>query len=151
MKNFSLFLITVCALTFASTSTFAQSANNKGKDEKRLYQEENGRKTFEDDSKNTAKGKTSTHAENSKQENNGHAYGKKEQGLDKTISTAESKIKVAKEKTQKSKQALEKKRKSGKLSDEDYQKQKSKIENAESAINDLEQKVNRGKRMNSAD
>jgi colicin import membrane protein len=104
-------------------------------------------------------------------ENNGNAYGKnkgdmsgkefghqrseqakqdaimKKELLDKTIDENEKKVDDAKRKIKVAKEKLEKDKKEKKISDTDYNKKKSDIAAAEKAVIELEEKVNKGKKI----
>jgi len=103
-------------------------------------------------------------------ENTGNAYGKnkgelsgkeygqeratqakvnKEKGekLDQYVSQGEQKVKDAKTKIKSSKAKLDKDKKAGRVSDSEYRARKEKIDRAEAAVNDLDQKVQKGKKL----
>lgn len=71
----------------------------------------------------------------------------KSKELDNSMSQGESRIKEGKEKIKKSKEKLEKEKKEGAISDKDYKNQKDKINKAEKGIEDLEEKIEKGKKV----
>jgi len=67
--------------------------------------------------------------------------------LDRTVTDNEGKITQAKEKIKVAREDLEKQKASGKVKEKEYQERKGKIDNAERAVNDLEQKIQKGKNL----
>lgn len=71
----------------------------------------------------------------------------KKQELTNSVTSAELKVAEAKEKLQVAKENLEKDKKARKISDAEYQVKKEKIQKVETAVTDLEGKVNAGKEI----
>lgn len=67
--------------------------------------------------------------------------------LDRTVTDNEGKITQAREKIRIAREDLEKQKASGKVKEKDYQAKKEKIDNAEKAVNDLEQKIQKGRNL----
>lgn len=69
----------------------------------------------------------------------------KKSELDKKVEDGEQKSAQARERIRVAREKLEKQKASGKVKDDEYQQKKGKIDAAEKAVNDLEEKIKKGK------